>query len=115
MSIRTATLIVGALSFCSNVHANELNPKFEKLLEGEAKYIQRIRDAFLIVQARQKAEGGKVLRGTHAKGVCTKARFQVLARPERCLAVIAIQRTPSHNPRACQQQCSSAGTRGRSS
>ena len=33
MSIRAATLIVSALSFCSNVHADELNPKFDHKLD----------------------------------------------------------------------------------
>lgn len=55
-----------------------INPQFEQMMDGEEDYIKQIADAFSKIQEKQKAEGGKALRGTHSKGICAAAEFKVL-------------------------------------
>ncbi len=51
--------------------------RFERSLENESELVQRIRSGILFLQASQAKQSGKVLRGTHAKGVCVAGEFEV--------------------------------------
>lgn len=53
-----------------------VNEQFEQRLQDEDIYVERIRDGMLYLQQQAKKDG-KLLRGTHAKGVCVKANFTI--------------------------------------
>lgn len=55
-------------------------PQFERLLKNEAEFQQEIIEGILYLQQKTAEETGKPrLRGTHAKGVCAKAEFEILS------------------------------------
>ena len=53
--------------------ADNINPRFEKLLKTESEDIARIRRGILFIQNSNAAAAGVKRRGTHAKGVCARA------------------------------------------
>lgn len=58
--------------------ANELNPIFERRMENEDQYISTIRAGILFQQGKvADNNGGKHLRGTHAKGVCVGGEMEI--------------------------------------
>jgi hypothetical protein len=60
--------------------ARELDPRFEEADRNEAQYIQDIREGILSIQTENRTNG-RLLRGTHSKGVCANATFEVLQGP----------------------------------
>jgi len=57
----------------------EIHPTFERELKGEAQFQEEIVKGISYLQAEQaKNSKGPKLRGTHAKGVCAKAQFEIL-------------------------------------
>lgn len=54
-----------------------LHPLFEREFPNEDQLIQEIIDGILQVQQMNKAANGHLYRGTHAKGVCARATFEV--------------------------------------
>jgi len=51
--------------------------RFERRLEKEEELVTRIKDGILFLQSRQANASGKVLRGTHAKGVCVGGSLEI--------------------------------------
>ena len=71
-------LLLSTLLFSPNHAAAEIHPKFERLLENEAEYRDEIIRGILYLQKEVSQKTGKApLRGTHAKGVCAKAQFEI--------------------------------------
>ena len=72
-------LVVGATfvnsAFSQSIYP--LNPRFERLLPDEDKYIDQIREGILFLQEQEKEAHGKSLRGTHAKGVCLAGEMEI--------------------------------------
>jgi hypothetical protein len=63
----------------ASASAAELHPRFESALPNEAALTEGIRRGILGLQERIGNAVGRKLRGTHAKGVCANARFEVLS------------------------------------
>ncbi len=57
--------------------ASALSPRFERKLENEEEIISTVRDGILFIQGGHAKESGKVLRGTHAKGICVKGNMEI--------------------------------------
>lgn len=57
--------------------STNLNPRFERLLSNEPTRINEIRDGFLFLQQKNIDAQGHLRRGTHAKGICASAEFEV--------------------------------------
>lgn len=71
--------ILMALNSVAYGQQNALHPKFESALPNEAEFRQEIIRGILHLQEKQAQEShGPKLRGTHAKGVCAKADFEIL-------------------------------------
>lgn len=61
----------------------ETHPTFERALKNEAEFKEEIVKGITHLQAEQaKKSKGPKLRGTHAKGVCAKAQFEILENKE---------------------------------
>ena len=54
-----------------------LSERFEKKLLNEEENIDRIREGFLFVQQKHANSDGKLLRGTHSKGMCLNGELEV--------------------------------------
>ena len=72
--------VVSVLVVSGLAHAqSSVDPKFERLLPNEEALRQEIIAGILHLQKAQAVESGKpALRGTHSKGVCAKAQFEIL-------------------------------------
>ena len=57
--------------------AHPIHPLFERAFPDEGRLIEKIVQGILRVQQASKASDGKLYRGTHAKGVCARAIFEV--------------------------------------
>jgi Catalase len=79
-SARFCFLLVMGATFANSAFSQSiypLNPRFERLLPDEDKYIDQIREGILFLQAQEKQAHGKSLRGTHAKGVCLAGEMEI--------------------------------------
>jgi len=65
------------LAISLGANANEINPRFERLLPTEAQDIEYIKQGIGFLQAAEAKRGGEVLRGTHAKGICVKGNLEI--------------------------------------
>ncbi len=74
-------LLLGALLLGATFANAEtrIHPKFERIQENENEFRAEIIQGILFLQKKIAQETGKApLRGTHAKGVCAKAEFEIL-------------------------------------
>lgn len=67
-----------ALSTVATFAEVKINPRFERALETEAEDVKNIRSGILFLQKQQAKESGKILRGTHAKGICVRGELSIL-------------------------------------
>lgn len=85
MSVRAGASMLSALFLlcaCESAKNTDrrpasLNERFERLVEDEHLRIDQIRDGILFLQRKQAGTSGRLLRGTHAKGICASAEFKV--------------------------------------
>lgn len=73
-------LVVASLLISGLAHAqSSFDPKFERLLPNEEALRKEIIAGILYLQKKLAQESGQPpLRGTHSKGVCAKAQFEIL-------------------------------------
>lgn len=63
--------------------AADLNARFERRLTTETEDLVNIKEGIAYLQRQQAETNGRVMRGTHAKGVCAKAEFEIFDLSER--------------------------------
>lgn len=80
MSQATKALLLGifCLSVSVTAQAQSGLTQFEEALENEAELVTKIRSGILALQGAAANASGTIRRGTHAKGVCAGATFEVL-------------------------------------
>lgn len=80
LSLMSAALVFGAVN--ADASPRPLDPRFEQERRegslGEAEMIEMIRRGILGLQASYGQQEGRLMRGTHSKGVCTRGEFEVL-------------------------------------
>ncbi len=76
--------LIGIL-LTSSTWAADLSP-LERLLPNEADDISWIREGILDIQRKNRLPDGRLLRGTHSKGVCMGAEFEVFNLKDKRLA-----------------------------
>lgn len=65
------------LQLSTSVEAQSLHPTFERSLQDESELQKTIVDGILDIQKKNTLPNGLILRGTHSKGICSNAEFEV--------------------------------------